>query len=165
VPMLNSVVDVNPAPTRAWEQNAFSGIVQVLCDERKLPDGWASDCPSPAEPITLTAGGHASVVALPESVPRAVEAREYADGAGALLKTFLHYRQHDFRRLAGPRGRPAYLREYSWTYKLGRVRQFQLYLSDPGSAYVITATAFEEDFARYEGTFKSLFRRLGVPLP
>ncbi|GAA2109259.1 hypothetical protein GCM10009841_30430 [Microlunatus panaciterrae] len=112
-----------------------------------VPDGWFVK-----ESLTLLApDGQANIIASSEPVADGLDALQYAQVQGDLLrKEFPHYQEHHFGPSPVLGGRPGYLREFSWVPPDGQsVRQLQLYFAASGRAYTATATTASQQFHRY----------------
>ena len=118
-----------------------------------LPDGWRAK-----ESVTLVApDGYANVIASSEPVDPGLDAQQYAEAQGDLLRReFSGYQELEF----GPRlifgGRPGYVRTFSWQPENGDpVTQIQLYYAESGRGYTATATTPSSEFQRYGSGLRS----------
>ena len=131
-----------------WGDLATMTTAQKSVIRARVPDAWAWK-----ESITLLApDGRANVIASSEPLDPTIDAAQYAEVQGELLRTeFDEYEEVDF----GPRlifgGRAGYSRTFLWTPdKADRIAQLQLYYAENGRGYTATATTPAADFERYE---------------
>ena len=113
-----------------------------------LPEDWYAK-----ESITLLApDGAANVIASSEPVEAEIAPHTYATVQGDLLRSeFPKYEELEFGPKLILRGRPGYMRVFSWVPEDGvPIVQMQLYYAEAGRGYTATATTPSSEFGRYE---------------
>jgi hypothetical protein len=116
-----------------------------------LPEGWFAK-----ESLTLLEpNGQGNVIASSEPLDDTIDARQYADVQGELLRNeFPGYVEHEFEPARVFGGRPGWRRHFSWTPPDSeRVTQIQAYYAAAGRGYTATATTPSSSFESLEADF------------
>lgn len=125
-----------------------------------LPDGWdAKESITILEPNTGV-----SVIASSEPLDRSMDAQQYAEIQGDLLRQeFTGYREFEFQQTTVLGGYPGYTRRFQWTPQgMPPVTQIQLYYAGNGRGYTATATAPSAIFESLEFQFRNVLNGLAL---
>ena len=113
-----------------------------------LPKDWFAK-----DSVTLLApDGGANIIASSEPLDESIDAHQYANIQGDLLrKEFPGYQEFTFQPTEVMGGYQGYVRRFEWTPPDGvPVTQIQLYYAEKGRGYTATATTPSAQYERFE---------------